>query len=318
MRARSKLGMEPKRGPLTHEEFEQSAAWIASQQLPSGEIPWQRGSKSDPWDMVHAAMGLAVAGRHAESTAAYRFLSRTQNDDGSWPGEWRGEAVSNATRETNHAAYVATGVWHQFCAKPDADLLAELWPMVSKAMDFVVRHQLPCGGIAWALDPDGSAIELIEDPACAERVQGRGVVIVCRDLARSVAWYERVLGLTVTARESGATATGASFGAGSEARWDAAVLELPQRPAHYALRLEQWHAPALAERPRAVANQLGPFRVAFLVDDAQAWHAELARRGVACTAPPAWLDMGPEIPLDGLWALFFFDPDGACVEMIQV
>ena len=172
--------------------------------------------------------------------------------------------------------------------------------------------------IAWALDPDGSAIELIEDPACAERVQGRGVVIVCRDLARSVAWYERVLGLTVTARESGATAPGASFGAVGEARWDAAVLELPQRPAHYALRLEQWHAPALAERPRAVANQLGPFRVAFLVDDAQAWHAELARRGVACTAPPAWLDMGPEIPLDGLWALFFFDPDGACLEMIQV
>lgn len=172
--------------------------------------------------------------------------------------------------------------------------------------------------VAWALDPDGSAIELIEDPACAERVQARGVAIVCRDLARSVAWYERVLGLTVTARESGATGPGASFGAVGEARWDAAVLELPQRPAHYALRLEQWHAPALVERPRAVANQLGPFRVAFLVDDAQAWHAELARRGVACTAPPAWLDMGPEIPLDGLWALFFFDPDGACVEMIQV
>ncbi|MFN8600136.1 MAG: VOC family protein [Candidatus Binatia bacterium] len=172
--------------------------------------------------------------------------------------------------------------------------------------------------VAWALDPDGSAIELIEDPACAERVQACGVAIVCRDLARSVAWYERVLGLTVTARESGATGPGASFGAVGEARWDAAVLELPQRPAHYALRLEQWHAPALVERPRAVANQLGPFRVAFLVDDAQAWHAELARRGVACTAPPAWLDMGPEIPLDGLWALFFFDPDGACVEMIQV
>jgi len=147
--------MEPKRGPLTRLEFERSAAWIATQQLPSGEIPWQRGGKSDPWDMVHAAMGLAVAGRHAESTAAYRFLARTQNEDGSWPGEWRGEAVSNATRETNHAAYVATGVWHQFCAKPDADLLAELWPMVSKAIDFVVRHQLPCGGIAWALDPQG-------------------------------------------------------------------------------------------------------------------------------------------------------------------
>jgi catechol 2,3-dioxygenase-like lactoylglutathione lyase family enzyme len=141
---------------------------------------------------------------------------------------------------------------------------------------------------------------------------------VCRDLERAIAWYERALGLTVVARERDATGPGASFGGAGEARWDAATLELPQRPEHYALRLEQWHAPTLAERPRAVANQVGPFRVAFLVDDAHGWHAELARRGVACTAPPAWLDMGPEIPLDGLWALFFFDPDGACLEMIQV
>ena len=172
--------------------------------------------------------------------------------------------------------------------------------------------------VAWALDPDGTTVELVEDDTCTERVRARAAAIVCRDLERSVAWYERVLGLTVIARERSATARGASFGAAGEACWDAAVLELPHRPAHYALRLEQWHVPALAERPRAVANQLGPFRVAFLVDDAKAWHAELARRGVACTAPPAWLDMGPEIPLDGLWALFFFDPDGTCVEMIQV
>jgi hypothetical protein len=156
MRARSKLGMEAKRGPLTRNEFEQSAAWIASQQLPSGEIPWQRGAKTDPWDLVHAAMGLAAAGRHDAAVAAFRFLARTQNEDGSWPAEWRGESISNATRETNHAAYVATGVWHLFCARPDVDLLAELWPMVSSATDFVVRMQLPCGGIAWALDAKGN------------------------------------------------------------------------------------------------------------------------------------------------------------------
>ena len=172
--------------------------------------------------------------------------------------------------------------------------------------------------VAWVLDPDGSAIELIEERSSTEPVRAHAVSIVCRDLERAIAWYERALGLTVVARERGASGPGASFACSADARWDAAVLELPGRPAHYALRLEQWHTPALVERPRAVANQLGPFRVAFLVDDAHAWHAELARRGVACTAEPAWLDMGPEIPIDGLWALFFFDPDGACVEMIQV
>jgi catechol 2,3-dioxygenase-like lactoylglutathione lyase family enzyme len=172
--------------------------------------------------------------------------------------------------------------------------------------------------VAWVLDPDGSAIELIEDTQATDPVRAHAVTIVCRDLERAAAWYEHALGLTVIARERDARGPGASFGTTAEARWDAAVLELPQRPGQYALRLEQWHAPALIERPRAVANQLGPFRVAFLVDDARAWHAELARRGVTCTADPAWLDMGPEIPLDGLWALFFFDPDGACVEMIEV
>ena len=56
--------------------------------------------------------------------------------------------------------------------------------------------------------------------------------------------------------------------------------------------------------------------MAFLVEDAAACHAELGRLGVTCGAP-VWLDMGPDIPIDGLWALFFADPDGACLELIQ-
>jgi hypothetical protein len=27
--------------------------------------------------------------------------------------------------------------------------------------------------------------------------------------------------------------------------------------------------------------------------------------------------MGPGIPVDGLWAVFFRDPDGTCLELIQ-
>lgn len=145
------------RGPLTRGEIEQTAAWIAAQQLPSGEIPWCTGGKTDPWDLVHAAMGLTVTGRRDAAAAAFRFLARTQNEDGSWPAEWCYESVSNATRETNHAAYVATGLWHLHCARPDVDLLAELWPTIESALDFVVGMQLPCGGIAWALDPAGNA-----------------------------------------------------------------------------------------------------------------------------------------------------------------
>ena len=68
--------------------------------------------------------------------------------------------------------------------------------------------------------------------------------------------------------------------------------------------------------PAAAANQLGLFRMAFLVEDARAGHAELLRRGVE-TGEPVWLDMGPDVPVDGLWAVFFRDPDGTCLELIQ-
>jgi hypothetical protein len=27
--------------------------------------------------------------------------------------------------------------------------------------------------------------------------------------------------------------------------------------------------------------------------------------------------MGPEIPVDGVWAVFFEDPDGTCLELIE-
>ena len=85
----------------------------------------------------------------------------------------------------------------------------------------------------------------------------------------------------------------------------------------YRLRLERWLAPVAIARAPAVANQVGPFRVALLVDDVHAFHADLRRRGTRFPSAPVWLDMGPEIPIDGLWALFFPDPDGACVELIQ-
>jgi hypothetical protein len=52
------------------------------------------------------------------------------------------------------------------------------------------------------------------------------------------------------------------------------------------------------------------------VDDAHACYEELQRLGVKC-GPPVWLDMGPEIPIEGLWALFFPDPDGTCLELIE-
>ena len=70
-------------------------------------------------------------------------------------------------------------------------------------------------------------------------------------------------------------------------------------------------------RPLEPANHLGLFRMAFMVDDAKAGCAELDRLGVAHSGP-CHLDMGPDVPIEGgLLAVFFRDPDGTCLELIE-
>jgi len=135
---------------LCPREQQITAEWLASHQEPTGEILWSRDGKSDPWDHVHAAMGLSVLGRHEAARAAYRFLARVQEPNGAFAAERVAGHVTRATHETNHAAYVATGVWHYYCATQDDDFLAELWPCVERAIDWVVSLQMPSGAIAWA------------------------------------------------------------------------------------------------------------------------------------------------------------------------
>src|SRR5262245_30981541 len=139
--------------PLSREQRESTGAWIASQQTTNGELPWVPGGKMDPWDHIHAAMGLAVAGRFEEARAAYRFLADLQERDGAWPAERAGKRVVDATHQSNHAAYLATGLWHYQVACGDTDFVAEMWPTLRRAIDFVVRLQQPCGAIAWAVSP---------------------------------------------------------------------------------------------------------------------------------------------------------------------
>ena len=109
---------------------------------------------------------------------------------------------------------------------------------------------------------------------------------------------------------------GRGFGFAGSAEWRADFLALPGRADHFVIDLLEWLDPKPVGRPYAEANHLGLYRVAFLVEDAHAGRDALLAEGVEC-GPPVWLDMGDEIPIDGLWAVFFRDPDGACLELIQ-
>jgi hypothetical protein len=57
--------------------------------------------------------------------------------------------------------------------------------------------------------------------------------------------------------------------------------------------------------------------MALIVDDIHACHRTLVANGVAGNGGPVKLDMGPDVPVDGLWALLFTDPDGTCIELIE-
>jgi len=135
---------------LNGDEQQVTGAWLASHQQPSGEILWSADGKSDPWDHVHAAMGLTALGQLDAAKAAYRYLASTQETNGAFAAERVAGHVTRRSLETNHAAYIATGSWHLYRASADADFLAELWPAVDRALQWVVSLQLPSGAIAWA------------------------------------------------------------------------------------------------------------------------------------------------------------------------
>nr|WP_157528260.1 prenyltransferase [Kibdelosporangium sp. MJ126-NF4]CEL17743.1 FIG01121145: hypothetical protein [Kibdelosporangium sp. MJ126-NF4]CTQ91033.1 FIG01121145: hypothetical protein [Kibdelosporangium sp. MJ126-NF4] len=134
-----------------------TAAWIASVQEPSGAIPWYPDGPLDVWNHVEAAMGLDTAGFHAEAAAAYRWLARIQNADGSWYAEYRCGQVTDVAKDTNFIAYVAVGVLHHALTW-DSAFLAELWPTVRKAIEFVLCLRSADGAVQWR---DSSPIHLV-------------------------------------------------------------------------------------------------------------------------------------------------------------
>ena len=142
-------------GILSEVEVTHSADYLAALQLPSGQIPWFRAGHCDPWNHVECAMALTVTGHLEPAQAAYDWLARHQLGDGSWFNYYVGSRVKDARLDTNVCAYVAAGVYHYLVATGDLDRVALWWPMVERAIDFVVNWQHGNGTIAWSLDAAG-------------------------------------------------------------------------------------------------------------------------------------------------------------------
>jgi hypothetical protein len=143
-------------GVLTAGELRTTGETIAELQLPSGQIPWFPGGHCDPWNHVETAMALDTVGLHTEALAAYQWLADVQLPDGSWHQYYRGDEVEEAKFDANTIVYIAVGVWHHWLLSNDRDFLAHYWPVVERAIDWVLALQRPAGDIVWARHADGT------------------------------------------------------------------------------------------------------------------------------------------------------------------
>jgi len=141
---------------VSSEQLAETVERIAEWQLPSGMIPWFPGGHADPWNHVEAAMALALGGQVRAAERAYEWLALMQRPDGAWHQYYLADSVEQDKLDANVCAYVATGVWHHFLLTRDQGFVEVMWPVVERAVDFVLELQRPRGEIIWARHADGT------------------------------------------------------------------------------------------------------------------------------------------------------------------
>lgn len=136
-------------------------------QTEDGAIAWFEQGPWDPWNHVESAMALCVTGEISAAEHAYDFLARTQRKDGAWLGEY-GNALPMVDRDyisresapavldSNFCAYPAVGIAHYLKRTGNLKQVKTWWPMVTRALDFVISLQHPNGSICWSAEAIGT------------------------------------------------------------------------------------------------------------------------------------------------------------------
>ena len=153
-------------GVLSAGDVLATARTIEAAQEASGAIGWPDGHV-DVWDHIECAMALSAAGLSGAARRAYEWLRRSQRGDGSWPRKIVGGRCADPAAESNHAAYVAVGVWHELQVSGDHGFAASMWPTVRRAIEWVLGMQAPGGEIAWERDARGVAADFALLTGCS-------------------------------------------------------------------------------------------------------------------------------------------------------
>lgn len=210
------------------------------------------------------------------------------------------------------------------------DLEAARSAVVSRGGQASAIAELPLGIAAGrrgfgATTPDGQA--LLVSAADGDRLAHVG--ISCLDLARSADFYERVFGLERRGTVDPVDLPGTVFQPSVESppravRCSAQILypaggaPEPGATDPFRVVLTEWECPRASGCGAEQPNRVGLFRMAFLVEDIDRCHEELVAFGVDGLSTVVALDLGPSCPSPPCRALFFRDPDGACLELIEV
>jgi hypothetical protein len=152
-RAAGRLPTVP--GILTADEVLATGTSIAAVQQGDGAIGWPDGHV-DAWNHVECVMALSVCGLRGPARRGYEWLRAAQRPDGSWPRRSADGTVSDSAVESNHAAYPAVGVWHEFLVSRDEAFAHLMWPVVRRGIGFALGLQQPRGEILWQRGADGA------------------------------------------------------------------------------------------------------------------------------------------------------------------
>ena len=144
-------------GVLSAHEMLATAESIAAVQRPDGMIPWFEGGHCDPWNHVESAMALSVAGLDDEASLGLSVAGADPAPRGGLvqllPGRFRREGSSarhECLRLCRHRRVAPLRLYRRI-----SDFFEELWPVVDRALGFVLRWQKSDGTVRWSVDPDG-------------------------------------------------------------------------------------------------------------------------------------------------------------------
>ena len=146
--------------------FQGACVRMLQVQRADGAIPWFEHGPWDPWNHAECVMALGVMGEHQAAVRALDHLAGTQDADGAWFGEY-GNALpmdgrlklarqpAPAFRDSNFCAYPAVALWHLHRLGAERSLVERYWPMVRRAIGFVLGLQHAAGDISWSLEALG-------------------------------------------------------------------------------------------------------------------------------------------------------------------